>query len=173
MREDVESFDYLKEELGYRLADRVLDITKEMDFCLDIGSGRGYVTRHLTGRSIKKLKCCEMSTTMLEQCVLPDENENIECEKINYDEDNRALPFEDESINIVTSSLSLHWVNNLPGLFKEVNRVLKKVKALKYFDNLDYTTHRVRKSASFLASPWATGTLGLWYTYIGMIYAHF
>ena len=44
----------------------------------------------------------------------------------NYDEDNRALPFEDESINIVTSSLSLHWVNNLPGLFKEVNRVLKK-----------------------------------------------
>ena len=126
MREDVESFDYLKEELGYRLADRVLDITKEMDFCLDIGSGRGYVTRHLTGRSIKKLKCCEMSTTMLEQCVLPDENENIECEKINYDEDNRALPFEDESINIVTSSLSLHWVNNLPGLFKEVNRVLKK-----------------------------------------------
>ena len=67
-----------------------------------------------------------MSTTMLEQCQLPDEIENIECEKINYDEDNRALPFEDESISLVTSSLSMHWVNNLPGLFKEINRVLKK-----------------------------------------------
>ena len=126
IREDVESFDYLKEELGYRLADRVLDITREMDICLDIGCGRGYVTRHLTGRSIKKLKCCEMSRTMLEQCQLPDEIENVECEKINFDEDNRALPFEDESINIVTSSLSAHWVNNLPGLFKEVTRILKK-----------------------------------------------
>ena len=65
-----------------------------MDLCLDIGCGRGYVTRHLTARSIKKLKCCEMSTTMLEQCQLPDESENIECEKINYDFDGRALPFE-------------------------------------------------------------------------------
>lgn len=125
-RPDVDYFDYLKEELGYRLADRVLDISRDMDLCLDIGCGRGYVTRHLTARSIKKLKCCEMSTTMLEQCQLPDESENIECEKINYDFDGRALPFEDESINLVTSSLSLHWVNNLPGLFKEINRVLKK-----------------------------------------------
>ena len=47
-------------------------------------------------------------------------------EKINIDEDNRRLPFEDESVDIVTSSLSLHWVNNLPGLFKEANRILKK-----------------------------------------------
>lgn len=47
-------------------------------------------------------------------------------EKIELDMDNRALPFEDESVDIFTSSLSLHWVNNLPGLFKEVNRCLKK-----------------------------------------------
>ena len=25
------------------------------------------------------------------------------------------LPFDDESVDIVTSSLALHWVNNLPG----------------------------------------------------------
>lgn len=42
------------------------------------------------------------------------------------DEDNARLPFEDESADIVTSNLSLHWVNNLPGLFAEVNRILKK-----------------------------------------------
>ena len=28
LREDVDDFDYLKEELGFRLADRVLDITR-------------------------------------------------------------------------------------------------------------------------------------------------
>ena len=47
-------------------------------------------------------------------------------EKIQFNEDNQALPFEDESVDIVTSSLSLHWVNNLPGLFREINRILKK-----------------------------------------------
>ena len=63
---------------------------------------------------------------MLEQCQLPSTEENIECEKITFDEDGQVLPFEDESVSIVTSSLSLHWVNNLPGLFKEIQRILKK-----------------------------------------------
>ena len=36
------------------------------------------------------------------------------------------LPFDDESVDLVTSSLSAHWVNDLPGLFKEVRRILKK-----------------------------------------------
>jgi len=122
-------FDYLKEEFGYRLADRVLDIKtqeRDMKICVDIGSGRGYVTRHLTGHSIEKLYCLEMSSSWLDQCEIPPEEENIKVEKINIDEDNRRLPFEDESVDIVTSSLSLHWVNNLPGLFKEANRILKK-----------------------------------------------
>ena len=28
------------------------------------------------------------------------------------------LPFDDESVDIVTSSLALHWVNNLPGEYQ-------------------------------------------------------
>ena len=46
--------------------------------------------------------------------------QEIEVEKVLFDEDNNRLPFEDESVDLVTSSLSVHWVNNLPGLFKEV-----------------------------------------------------
>ncbi len=45
---------------------------------------------------------------------------------MNLNVDNQRLPFDDESVNIVTSSLSLHWVNNLPGLFREINRILVK-----------------------------------------------
>ena len=97
-----------------------------MKTCVDIGSGRGYVARHLTGHSIEKLYCLEMSSSWLNQCEIPPEEENIKVEKINMDEDNRRIPFENESVDIVTSSLSLHWVNNLPGLFKEINRILKK-----------------------------------------------
>lgn len=42
------------------------------------------------------------------------------------DIDGHRLPFDDESVDVVTSSLSVHWVNNLPGLFREVYRILKK-----------------------------------------------
>lgn len=121
-----QDFDYLKEELGYRLADRVLDIKRELPICVDIGSGRGFVTRHLTSHSVKKLFCLEMSESLLDQCQLPAPEEEIEVEKITFNEDNQKLPFEDESVNLVTSSLSMHWVNNLPGLFKEIHRILKK-----------------------------------------------
>ena len=125
-RADVNDFDYLKEEFGYRLADRVLDISRELNVCLDIGSGRGYFSRHLSSHNVKKVICLEMSETMLEQCQPPAPEENIEFQRLHLNEDNQALPFEDESINLVTSSLSMHWVNNLPGLFREVQRVLKK-----------------------------------------------
>lgn len=123
---NVQDFDYLKEEFGYRLADRVLDITREMEVCVDIGCGRGYVSRHLTRNSVRKLHCLEMSEVQLEQCQMPAQEEGIECQKIVFNEDNQRLPFDDESVNIVTSSLSMHWVNNLPGLFSEIFRILKK-----------------------------------------------
>lgn len=121
----VDDFDFLKEEMGYRLADRVLDIKRDMNVCVDIGSGRGFVTRHLTGHSIKKLFAIEMSPSMLNNCVLPRPEEGIASEKILLNEDDGVLPFADNSVDVVTSSLSMHWVNNLPGLFKEVNRILK------------------------------------------------
>ena len=51
-----------------------------MKICVDIGSGRGYVTRHLTGHSIEKLYCLEMSSSWLDQCEIPPEEENIKVE---------------------------------------------------------------------------------------------
>jgi len=36
-----------------------------------------------------------------------------------------ALPFADGSVDLVVSSMSLHWVNDLPGFLKRVRRALK------------------------------------------------
>jgi NADH dehydrogenase [ubiquinone] 1 alpha subcomplex assembly factor 5 len=36
-----------------------------------------------------------------------------------------VLPFPDGTFDLVISSLSMQWVNNLPGLFSEVSRVLR------------------------------------------------
>jgi NADH dehydrogenase [ubiquinone] 1 alpha subcomplex assembly factor 5 len=36
-----------------------------------------------------------------------------------------TLPYEADSFDVVLSSLSLHWINDLPGLLRHVYRVLK------------------------------------------------
>lgn len=117
-------FDFLKEEIGYRLSDRVLDIKRKMKTCVDLSSGKGFVTRHLTNHSVSEIHAVEMSPNMLDQCQGPDEAEGIRFEKVLLDEDGAKLPFESRSVDLVTSSLGLHWVNDLPGLFNEVNRIL-------------------------------------------------
>ncbi|XP_055977603.1 arginine-hydroxylase NDUFAF5, mitochondrial isoform X4 [Sorex fumeus] len=44
---DVMKFEYLKEEVGSRIADRVYDIARDFSLALDIGSGRGYIAQNL------------------------------------------------------------------------------------------------------------------------------
>ena len=55
--------------MGYRLADRVLDVTRDIDVVVDISAGRGFVTRHL--ETVKKVVALEMSQSFLDQCQMP------------------------------------------------------------------------------------------------------
>ncbi|XP_055840138.1 arginine-hydroxylase NDUFAF5, mitochondrial isoform X4 [Episyrphus balteatus] len=43
--------------------------------------------------------------------------------KVEMDEEH--LEFEDNSLDLVMSNLNLHWVNDLPGCFRKINRSLK------------------------------------------------
>ena len=45
-RDDHQVFDYLKEEVGYRVYDRVLDIKRHFDTIVDLGAGKGYVGKN-------------------------------------------------------------------------------------------------------------------------------
>lgn len=66
-REDVENYDYVKEEIGFRLSDRLFDIKKEFENGVDIGGGRGFLTRHILAETVKNLKVYDISQTMLDQ----------------------------------------------------------------------------------------------------------
>lgn len=40
-------------------------------------------------------------------------------------EDEEMIPFEPSSFDLVMSSLSMHWINDLPGVLSQINSILK------------------------------------------------
>lgn len=117
---DVAVYDYLKEEVGYRLADRIFDIKRKFRLAVDLGCGRGYVAKHIDSEYVEELVVCDMSPTWLEQVSCP---QSVKVKREVVDEE--CLPFEPASLDLVTSSLSMHWVNDLPGAFRQINSCLK------------------------------------------------
>ncbi|XP_048733421.1 arginine-hydroxylase NDUFAF5, mitochondrial-like isoform X2 [Ostrea edulis] len=115
-----EDAQYVKDEIGYRTYDRLLDIKREFDVGLDLGCGLGYVSRHILKDTIKLLYQCEMSEKLLRKGQISPE---VPTHKLIVDEE--FLPFKDESLDVVFSSLSLHWVNDLPGCFRAIQKALK------------------------------------------------
>ena len=128
-------------QVGYRVADRVLDVARRMEVAVDLGSGRGWVfkafvflmllvqyalsrwvTRHLMSESVGRLTAIELSPGMLAEAPDP---EGLTMDRLAMDLDGAELPFADNSVDLVTSCLAMHWINDLPGLFREVQRILK------------------------------------------------
>ncbi len=66
---------------------------------------------------------CDHSSLVLEKAC-PPEDAAVNYRKMVVDEE--ALPFEPESFDLVMSSLSLHWVNQLPSTFFQIMRSLRK-----------------------------------------------
>lgn len=118
---EIKLYDYLKNEIGYRLADRIFDIKRTFKCALDLGCSRGYVSKHIVSDSVEKLIMCDSSKTYLFQASGPEEG--VVVERIVVDEEH--LPFENDSFDLVVSSMSLHWVNDLPGTFSQIMQVLK------------------------------------------------
>ncbi|KAH8319936.1 hypothetical protein KR074_009687 [Drosophila pseudoananassae] len=120
LSENVGLYDYLKEEVGFRLADRVFDIKREFKTAADIGCSRGYLSKHILAESVEHLTLTDSSATMLEQAQ---GTPGLKMLKLVKDEE--TLDFEENSLDLVISSLSLHWVNDLPGCFANIKRSLK------------------------------------------------
>nr|CAG4711361.1 unnamed protein product [Naegleria fowleri] len=84
-------------------------------------------------QNIEHYILCDQSQLLLDSIKIPSPedltkikgNTIKKIEKLYFDEDGATLPFEDNSLDCVISGFYLHWVNDLPGLLKEVERVLK------------------------------------------------
>ncbi|XP_017772593.1 PREDICTED: NADH dehydrogenase [ubiquinone] 1 alpha subcomplex assembly factor 5 [Nicrophorus vespilloides] len=118
---DVNLYDYLKDEIGYRLADRVYDIKRKFKLAADIGCSRGYISKHISPDSIEELILCDTSQANLDSVIVAD---GVKIRKKVLDEEN--IEFEPNSLDLVISSLNLHWVNDLPKAFKKILEGLKQ-----------------------------------------------
>lgn len=95
-----------------RLLDRLDDTNRRFTDVLDVG-GRGAVAPLLRARGMRVVSC-DLSPAMAAVngglCVAADE----EC-----------LPFAQASFDLIVASLSLHWINDLPGALLQLRQALR------------------------------------------------
>ncbi|XP_054882551.1 arginine-hydroxylase NDUFAF5, mitochondrial-like [Poeciliopsis prolifica] len=116
---DGQQYDYLREEVGSRVADRVYDIARTFPRALDLGGGKSYIAEHLSQEVVQDLVLTDIS----QQALKLGRRSEVPTRSVVADEE--FLPFREESFHLVVSSLSLHWINDLPRALSEIHRVLK------------------------------------------------
>ena len=99
-------------ELAGRLVERLDDVTRRFPTALDLG-GRGVVAPLLAARGIGVVSA-DLSAPMLARSPSPGVVADAE-----------ALPFAPASFDLVVASLSLHWINDLPGALIQLRRALR------------------------------------------------
>jgi len=107
--------DFLFAEVASRLADRLIDVKRPFAVGLDLGTRGGHMARAArdTGR-VDRLYACDPSPALAGAASAP---------AVAADEE--ALPFAPASLDLVVSSLALHWVNDLPGALLQVRQILR------------------------------------------------
>ncbi|OJJ51648.1 hypothetical protein ASPZODRAFT_127763 [Penicilliopsis zonata CBS 506.65] len=132
--------DYLKDEVAMRLCERLLDIKRDFTNVLDLGANSCNIARALTtpnpdpdpeaGSSaplatrISKLTCADTSRALLYRDADLPFNQELAIER-DVIPDLESLPYKPNSFDAVLSSLSIHWINDLPSLLEQVNTILK------------------------------------------------
>ena len=110
-------FDFLLRDVAERLTDRLDDVMRSFPLALDLGCRGGILGRALAGRGgIETLLQSDLSSAMASQALVLGPT---------FVGDEEALPIADRSLDLVMSSLSLHWVNDLPGALVQVQQALK------------------------------------------------
>ncbi len=107
--------EFLLARVADDLVERLAAVQRRFPVALDLGAYHGLVGRRLRQvPGVEMVVDAEPSARLLAQCDGP---------RVRASEE--ALPFRDQSLDLVVSGLSLHLVNDLPGALVQVRRALK------------------------------------------------
>lgn len=113
------SADFLIRESAVRLADRLLDVTRTFPLALDLGCHTGAMGQEVQGSpKIGALFQADFSPAMARAASAANGRPAL-CA------DEEFLPVASQSLDLVLSNLSLHWVNDLPGALSQIRLALK------------------------------------------------
>lgn len=126
-------YDYLRDECAERLVDRLDDILRTFPTALELGSHRGNVAASIRSRNgpdgdtqiggISTLFQSEMAHSLLGGESFMVDSNGLKTKLVRINEED--FSFGEQSVDLVLSSLALHWVNDLPGLLKGILSALR------------------------------------------------
>lgn len=136
-RVDALDYDYLRDEVASRLVGRLFDIQRKFPNALDLGGNSGNIAAQLLAQSkdegsfpggVKTLHVLEPCQGMLDRAA--SSHTAVEAAGLHviptlHPLEGGSLPYQDATLDMVMSSMALHWVNDVPGVLAEVLRVLK------------------------------------------------
>ena len=112
---EARAHEFLLARVADDLIERLAAVQRRFPVALDLGAYHGLVGRRLRQvPGIDMVVDAEPSARLLAQCDGP---------RVRASEE--ALPFRDQSLDLVVSALSLHLVNDLPGALVQIRRALK------------------------------------------------
>jgi NADH dehydrogenase [ubiquinone] 1 alpha subcomplex assembly factor 5 len=107
--------EFLLARVADDLIERLAAVQRRFPVALDLGAYHGLLGRRLRQvPGVEMVVDAEPSARLLAQCDGP---------RVQAGEE--ALPFRDQSLDLVASGLSLHLVNDLPGTLVQIRRALK------------------------------------------------
>uniref|UniRef100_F1L6Q7 Arginine-hydroxylase NDUFAF5, mitochondrial n=1 Tax=Ascaris suum TaxID=6253 RepID=F1L6Q7_ASCSU len=113
---------YVKDEIGYRVADKIFDLTKYNEVCIDLGCGGGHIAPNIIKENVGVLIQCDMSEGLVRRSKSASDSE-VPTLRIIADEE--LVPFRDQCADLIVSSLSAHWINKLPQWFARCYSILR------------------------------------------------
>ncbi|MEQ9345560.1 MAG: methyltransferase domain-containing protein [Thalassospira sp.] len=117
-----QDFNFLFAETAERLADRLDDTTRSFPIAVDLGCHSGELGQIIGKRGeIEQLYQADISQRYAKAA----QANNAGNTNGTIVADEEFLPFAEGSLDLIISNLSLHWVNDLPGMLLQARRALK------------------------------------------------
>lgn len=110
--------DFLKVRAAQDAVDRLEAIMRTFAVCVDLGARTGVFPRLLANSEARDKVGFLIETDLSARMLAERAGARVQV-------DEERLPFGDASLDLVVSTLALHWTNDLPGVLIQLRRALK------------------------------------------------